>query len=214
MHSIKEKILTTSLNLFNKNGIETVGMRDIAAKLHISVGNLTYHFPAKNDILYALCIQFIDEIDRLAAEVLGSDTENFLTKAYGQLEAVFHVQLKYKFIFNKRYAEIITLLPEVQAHYQKVLKTRFDEWRAFHEILVKQKLAHSELTEDSDAVGYIFNILALFWHQEATIYLPDIPDEQKVKHALSVLFHVYKPYLTKKGLSQLAPLLKTLKPYK
>lgn len=214
MHSTKEKILAASLELLNKNGVENVGMRDIAIQLKISVGNLTYHFPAKNDILYALCLQCIEEIDRSVAEFFDSDAGNVLAKIYRQMEAVFHTQLKYKFIFNKRYAEIITSLPDVQTHYQKVLKTRFDEWRAFHDILVKQKLAEPALAEDSDGVGYIFNMLALFWHQEAAIYTPGITDEQKVKQALSVLFHTYKPYLTKKGLTQLAPLLKTLKPYK
>ncbi len=213
MRSIKDKILDISLELFNKDGVEMVGMRHIATKLKISVGNLTYHFPAKADILYALCIRFIDDIGEAVEEVFDSSPENFFSNAYRQMAVVFHTQLKYKFIFDKRYAEIITSLPDVQAYYQQVLKKRFDEWRIFHNILVNQKLANSTLVEDSDAVGYIFNMLALFWHQEAAIYTPDVSDEQKVKHALSVLFHVYKPYLTKKGLSQLKPLLKTPKAY-
>lgn len=51
---IKDKILDTSRQLFNEKGYHNVSMREIAHSLNISVGNLTYHFNKKEDILKEL----------------------------------------------------------------------------------------------------------------------------------------------------------------
>lgn len=50
----KQKILDASKELFNEKGYDNVKMRDISSKLGISVGNLTYHFKKKEDILKVL----------------------------------------------------------------------------------------------------------------------------------------------------------------
>lgn len=47
MSTLRESILETSIQLFNKNGYAAVTMRDIAGALNISPGNLTYHFKKK-----------------------------------------------------------------------------------------------------------------------------------------------------------------------
>lgn len=52
--NIKTTILETSRQLFNEHGYASVTMRDIAKTCGISVGNLTYHYPHKTDILCTL----------------------------------------------------------------------------------------------------------------------------------------------------------------
>lgn len=52
--SLQQDIITAATALFNEKGYHSVSMRDIAAALGISVGNLTYHFPKKQDILQAI----------------------------------------------------------------------------------------------------------------------------------------------------------------
>lgn len=54
---IKDEILETAKKLFNQQGYDAVSMRDIAKELGISVGNLTYHYPKKTDIVLALMTQ-------------------------------------------------------------------------------------------------------------------------------------------------------------
>lgn len=79
--------------------------------------------------------------------------------------------------------------------------------------MVKEKSAKKELIEESHARSHIVNILTLYWHQEFLIYYPELNDEQKVQKALDILFQFYKPYLTKKGLDELQPLLGELGHY-
>ena len=47
----KNKIARTSELLFNAHGYNNVTMRQIADACGISVGNLTYHYPKKEDLL-------------------------------------------------------------------------------------------------------------------------------------------------------------------
>ena len=49
--NIKKIIADASRELFNSNGYQKVTMRQIADRCGISVGNLTYHYPHKEDLL-------------------------------------------------------------------------------------------------------------------------------------------------------------------
>ncbi|MPN63027.1 hypothetical protein SDC9_210781 [bioreactor metagenome] len=53
-----ERILQSSLALFNRFGEPGVSTNAIAADLGISPGNLYYHFPAKDDLINALFAQY------------------------------------------------------------------------------------------------------------------------------------------------------------
>lgn len=50
----KEEIIQSAKKLFNQYGYHRVSMRMIADSLKISVGNITYYFPKKCDILLAI----------------------------------------------------------------------------------------------------------------------------------------------------------------
>ena len=66
MATTKEKIIETSIKLFNEKGCLNTSTRHIADELGISVGNLYYHFKNKEDILsgcmlaiFILCVFII-----------------------------------------------------------------------------------------------------------------------------------------------------------
>ena len=212
MSNRREEILKTALMLFNEKGFDEITTRDIARSLKISLGNLTYYFPAKKDIVFALIQNMANAVDQALSN--HRDTgKNALVNYFYQVELIFKTHFKYRFIMHKRYGEIISSFTESQQYVQDFLKIRFDSWQQLNKQLVKEKLASKALIEESNAHSYVLNILALYWHQEFLIYFPEISDKQKVEKALAIFFQAYKPYLTKKGLEELKPLLAELNHY-
>lgn len=55
-NNLKERILETARQLFNRQGYNEVSMRDISKVLGISVGNLTYHYGKKEELLEAVIL--------------------------------------------------------------------------------------------------------------------------------------------------------------
>lgn len=213
MRERKQDILEAALELYNKKGLENVTMRDIAKKISISSGNLTYHFPMRNDIVLALMNRLLAEIDVAISVPLDPPGKSLLLLLYNQCSIIIKKQLEYEFLFNKRYGETIVSLPEIQKLLQVVLKKRFDQWLHVNDQLVKTGLALPTLRKESHAHSHVLNIVALYWHQEATIYHDTMSHDEKVEYALALIFQLYKPYLTKEGLAELTPLLKQLDHY-
>ena len=71
----KEQIISESLRLFNQDGEELVGVREIARTLGISPGNLSYHFPRKEDIIGHHLAKLIGELDILIQAYLQEEED-------------------------------------------------------------------------------------------------------------------------------------------
>ena len=212
MSDKRDDILQAALKMFNEKGIDGVTTRDIARELKISLGNMTYYFPTKKDIVFTLFQDFGKSVDEALSNHEDSG-QNVLVNYFYQVQLIFKTHFKFKFIIEKRYGEIVSTFPDAQQYVQDFLKIRFDSWKQLNKELVKEKFAKKELVEESSAHSYILNILALYWHQEFLIYFPELTDKQKVEKALAIFFQAYKPYLTQKGLDELKPLLKKLDHY-
>ena len=63
--STEEKIVQTALRMFNESGIEYVGMRELAGALKMRVGNLTYYFPTKDDLVNRISLDLAEENNKM-----------------------------------------------------------------------------------------------------------------------------------------------------
>ena len=73
----EKKIVETALKMFNESGIEYVGMRELAAALDMRIGNLTYYFPTKDDLVNRISLDLAEENNRDYRSRRKSDDENF-----------------------------------------------------------------------------------------------------------------------------------------
>lgn len=68
-HETREHILTAALGLLIEEGFHSLSMRRVAAASGMKLGNLTYHFPSREDLILALLEAVISsyeiEFDRI-----------------------------------------------------------------------------------------------------------------------------------------------------
>lgn len=93
----RERILQTSLALFNAQGLAAVSTHRIAAELDISPGNLHYHFKAKQLIVDRLFRRFEDQLDLLNA---SSDSVRAIDDLWLALHLRFEAINAYRFVYR------------------------------------------------------------------------------------------------------------------
>jgi AcrR family transcriptional regulator len=92
-----ERILSTTLALFNRFGEPNVSTTLISSELSISPGNLYYHFPAKDELVTALFEQYQARLfPILAAGAHVSDVE----EAWFFLHSLFELIWEYRFLYR------------------------------------------------------------------------------------------------------------------
>ena len=94
----RERILETSLRLFNDFGEPNVNTTIIAQEMNISPGNLYYHFKNKDDIVTSIFQQFEREIDKLLT--VPEDRTPNIEDAWLFLHLLFETIWKYRFFYR------------------------------------------------------------------------------------------------------------------
>ena len=87
MNNTKERILTTALQLFARDGYEAVSVSDIAQALGMTKGALYKHYKNKRDLFDSM-IQRMLELDSSAARQYGMPAQNLVAdnRGYDQVD--------------------------------------------------------------------------------------------------------------------------------
>ncbi len=94
----RERILSTSLELFNQRGDAHVTTGHIADELNISPGNLYYHFRNKDEIIHHLFAQFEKSIDIEPSPV--TDAASAMEDLWLYLHLMFERIWAYRFLYR------------------------------------------------------------------------------------------------------------------
>ncbi|MEE2733546.1 TetR/AcrR family transcriptional regulator [Ketobacter sp.] len=92
----KDRILLTSLKMFNEQGERNVSTNHIAAALNISPGNLYYHFRNKNEIVFQLFLRYQQEVQGFMIVPEGRHA-SYQDKV-NYLEAILNSMWDYRFL--------------------------------------------------------------------------------------------------------------------
>ena len=94
----RERILETSLALFNRDGVPNVTTADIADELNISPGNLYYHFNNKDEIIDELYAAFEARVTPLFADPRGRRLS--IDDLWLWLHLIFEQMWAYRFLYH------------------------------------------------------------------------------------------------------------------
>ncbi|HEY2397104.1 MAG TPA: TetR/AcrR family transcriptional regulator [Rudaea sp.] len=114
----RERILETSLAMFNARGEPNVTTNHIADELEISPGNLYYHFRNKEDIVGQVFARYEARMDQTLLVPEGRLPN--LEDVWMQLHLVFECMWDYRFLYRDL-VDILSRNRRLKAHFARIL---------------------------------------------------------------------------------------------
>jgi AcrR family transcriptional regulator len=187
-----ERILDTSLAMFNAQGEPNVTTNHIADELGISPGNLYYHYRNKDDIVEQLFARYEARMDQ--ALLVPEGRLPNLEDVWLQLHLVFECMWTYRFLYRDL-VDILSRNRKLKQRYARILT------RAAHAATgVLKGLAHAEVlraTQDEiHATAENILLVATFWlpYHAVRGSKPD-PTQDDLTHGIYQVMLLIAPFL-------------------
>lgn len=152
-HSMKEKILLTSIDLMTKNGINNTSLADIAREVNISKGTLYYHYSSKDDIIFDIANDHLNIISEALLNCLDKINFNFSTEDF-----VFIVLKNISSIENTGRIHMYLICEAIMGNndLRERIALKYVEWRTTLEKQISQII-----TDKSHAKGASFILMSI-----------------------------------------------------
>lgn len=188
----RERILQTSLELFNLEGEPNVTTVDIANELDISPGNLYYHFKGKEDIISALYDRFHTEL----SDILNAPIAQLLKPddAWFYLYIVFEETYKQRY-FYRNLNDILQRYPAIEKRFRKLLEQKVAAAQAVARILIDRDvlaLDDGQLARLSEAVA----MQVTFWLTYDRLRNNNPPEQLQIHQGVFQVMSLIAPHLT------------------
>nr|WP_315463727.1 TetR/AcrR family transcriptional regulator [uncultured Rhodoferax sp.] len=153
-----ERILETTLELFNRFGEPNVSTTLISAELGISPGNLYYHYPAKDELINSL----FDRYERSLNEVLNaSDNVRDVEDAWFFMHTLFELIWQYRFLYRDL-NDLLSKNRRLETHFQSVLKNKARSIRAMLESMARAGALRMDVRE-MEATATSMVVVLTYW---------------------------------------------------
>lgn len=196
----KKQILEVSRVLFNEKGVMNVTLRDVAKSMKRSYGNITYHYPTKENVLTSLFEEMNNELTSLQSP---KDASNLMLYLLELPKFSFDITVKYLF-FTLDYNELKRNYSILFSRVDTLNEERWRKWKLLLIYLRDERFLMEELTNDDlDFIMFLSVSVRGTYFQitENRFY-------SKTEYSL-ILNQMLKPYLCTKGLSVLNSWLKS-----
>jgi AcrR family transcriptional regulator len=201
----RQKILDKALEMFNERGIEYVGLRELAAVLDMRVGNITYYFPTKDDLVYEISL----DLAKSNGEVMIINKNMTMQGFLSMLQQVFKNHNRFRCLLLS-FVHIISQNQQIATRYRKTQEVRSDTIGANLKILASAGYLKAE---DEANPGFLVSILSLisrFWISEAAVSFRKMNHEEQIGHYLLLVTELLWPYATAKGRKEINEFRKNL----
>jgi AcrR family transcriptional regulator len=206
----RDKIIQTSIELFNEHGERQITTNHIAAHLGISPGNLYYHFRNKNDIIHNIFDEYKQQLENSFVPIDAvQDTISLLRQS---LDSMFDLMWRFNFFYSNL-PDILARDLELQNSYLGV-QTRLVERMVKSVTVLRDKGAlNIDLADITDFV-HTLKLTVTFWISYLKTLQPNSKIEKPMVYrgVLTVLL-MFKPYMNeadKEGIKDLQQHYSTL----
>lgn len=190
----EDKILAKALEMFNQNGIEYTGLRELAVLLGIRVSNITYYFPTKDDLVFRLTqdlrkLNFQDGFEEKPESILA-----FLE----QRKRVFGHQQKYRALMLS-FVHLVNRNKLFQEQYDRTQAERNAQLMSALQELTDRGYFKPGAESGVETLVSAFSLILRFWLSEAAISYRHLSPEEQQRHYLRLIADLMAPYATEKG---------------
>lgn len=197
MKGTKEKIYEKALELFNEKGIEYVGMRELAAELGMRIGNITYYYPTKDDLVFAVALAYSE-----SNTIIHQDPVNGLYDFLSKCKKVFENGVRYRGLMLSM-VHVMDQNQQVAENYKKISQKRTGSLSNSIQRLKEEKHILAEEAEIEWFLVAINSLIGRFWFSEAALSTTRNKLYTYIGHYLKLQAQLFKPYATKKGLKDI-----------
>lgn len=186
-----EKILLTSLELFNQHGEANITCVDIALELDISPGNLYYHFRGKEAIIDALFDMYLARTSKIL--VSPSSDQLSIASFFHYLSSLLESAHLFSFIYRNP-TDLLHKYPSITKRFNKLISSKK---QAFDAILTHFQ-QHNVIVADTLELESLSQLINLVFTQSQNYFLltqHDIQQQEISIQSLRWLFHTISPYL-------------------
>jgi len=155
----RDRILQTSLQLFNDYGEPRITTNHIADEMDISPGNLYYHFRNKDEIISLLFQQFERQMNA-ALQAPERRVPN-MEDMWLYLHLVFENIWEYRF-FYRDLDNILSRNKKLRTHFRRILERKVNTAAAICKGLVEAGVMHAT-SEEIAALAQNIAVIATYW---------------------------------------------------
>jgi len=192
----KDRILVTSLTLFNEEGEANTTTIDIANEMDISPGNLYYHFKGKDEIIGELFQQYevaLGETLTAPIERPLSDKESNVEDNWYFLYVVMEEMFQYRFLYHNL-EDILYRYPAIRKRFRRLIQLKRAALYAICQTLLKQAVIN---TQDQQLLGLVDNmtLTLTFWFSYDQLLNDNRPAQVTIHQGVLQLLTMVAPYL-------------------
>lgn len=198
----RDRILETSLAIFNAEGEAHTTTIDIANEMDISPGNLYYHFKGKDQIIAELFQQY----ELALGSTLTAPIEQPLSSEKGPVEnnwyylyVVMEEMYQYRFLYYNL-DDILQRYPDIRRSFKRLIQLKRAAMFAICQTLLQQDIIAAR---DQQLLGLVDNmtLTLTFWFNYEQLLHDGRSPEVTIHQGVLQLLTMVAPYLGDKELS-------------
>ena len=192
----RDRILHTSLALFNDNGEANTTSIDIANEMEISPGNLYYHFKGKDQIItelfsqyeHAISLTLSAPIDRPLSDGKGTAEDNWY-----YLYVVIEEMYQYRFLYHNL-ENIMQRYTHVKRRFKRLMQLKRSALYAICKALLQQEVIDAQ---NQQLLGLADNMTLnlTFWLSYSALVHDERSPEIIIHQGVLQLLTMIAPYL-------------------
>lgn len=190
----RDRILQTSLQLFNEQGEPRVTTNHIADEMDISPGNLYYHFRSKDEIIGLLFQQFERRMDVVlqAPDRRVPDMEDMWLYLHLVFESIWEYRFLYRDLDN-----ILSRNKKLRTHFRRILERKVSTAVAICNGLTNVGVMQAA-DEEIAALARNIAVVATYWLNFQSVRGGSTPNNDSDHLALGVyqVLSLVAPFLT------------------